>query len=236
MHQDAVNLFQDDLKKELRECIEWSSTSTTSHSELVEGKYLDEADLREKYKNKPEQLEALLSCARTKVHPTRRCVMYEDAEMKSSSANVEETQEKKRRMMETETFIKKVKNSKPVRLDPENPADDPEVTISKGLFKKMEAFQTKYGTMITVLLAQQATVKSAEYANLVPQFQVEKHSAAIEALEKCQATVAAAQTAKTSKKSEAMQLNDDMITTLKDSKDMKDKIAGLGPPRRPQQT
>ena len=44
------------------------------------GKFIDEADLREKYKGKVEQFEAIKANARSFMHPTRNVMLYEDTE------------------------------------------------------------------------------------------------------------------------------------------------------------
>ena len=66
LYQTCSSLFGDDLKKKVSEMVQWSTSkrSTCKFGEVAE--YLDEEEVREKFKNKPEQAKILCSkiCAR----------------------------------------------------------------------------------------------------------------------------------------------------------------------------
>ena len=153
---------------------------------------MDEEDLREKYKAKPEQLANLLQHATQRTHPTRRCTMYEDADLTLTHVDEEEHLEKRRRVMETEQKIKKtkapkvLKDKKPSAIIAEED-DEPIVEklkpLSKALLKKIENYCNKYQKLITECLAQQATVKASDYIPHIPPFQITKLNTIIEEAE-----------------------------------------------------
>ena len=68
----ARHLMGSDLKMRLTEAIQSSNTSSTETAVVQQGPFLDEQDLTNKYKNKPEQLANIFNTAATMVHPTRK--------------------------------------------------------------------------------------------------------------------------------------------------------------------
>ena len=82
-HQDA---FGADLQAAM-ELVTSEVRSTTSSDRLAEeGHWLDEDDLCDKYKGKPDQLKNLLQNAKRMEHPTRKVTLYLDSNFKSTIA------------------------------------------------------------------------------------------------------------------------------------------------------
>ena len=48
---------------------------------------MDEADIRDKYKNKPDQAQAIIERAMSFKHPTRKYMLYEDVSFKTLEAS-----------------------------------------------------------------------------------------------------------------------------------------------------
>ena len=69
---------------------------------LANGKWLDEIDLDETYKKKPEQLAEIKKRARTFVHPTRQVKLYEDLDFDSSAGVLAKRKEETR--VEAQSF------------------------------------------------------------------------------------------------------------------------------------
>ena len=81
-HQES---FGEDLKAAL-EVVTIETRSHTSTDKLAEeGDWLDEVDLTEKYKSKPEQLKSMLQNAKRMEHPTRKVTLFFDANFKSTA-------------------------------------------------------------------------------------------------------------------------------------------------------
>ena len=75
-----------DLKASMQaEAKKWRETHNTSLFGWQADDWLDEADARTKYKDKPEQLKFLLTHARKVMHPNRGVWVYEDLKVVSSS-------------------------------------------------------------------------------------------------------------------------------------------------------
>ena len=75
------------MKAHLEQMLETAASSVAISMFGSSSAWLDEIDIREKYKNKPEQRDHLLTSARTVEHPTRNCTLYEDVEYKAVETN-----------------------------------------------------------------------------------------------------------------------------------------------------
>ena len=121
--------FGDDLKTALQ--LETSETATeTARQKLSEeGDWLDEADLRERYANKPDQVTNVLAYARTMLHPVRRVTLYLDTNFRyTGSQETEHAQTQKRTATctLTEKAAKKNKTeARPAKKTEARPAGKP---------------------------------------------------------------------------------------------------------------
>ncbi len=143
------------------------TTATKSHL-LVEsegfnanGDWLDEADLTEKYKSKPQQLESILAKARSFTHPIRGCLLYEDVEFKGQASHVTKRREEVTISAETEETAKKP----PKKVKVAKPKE------AKGLTDKAKEKATKLLEKIaaqkTSLEEAIATTKDAKYKEYI---------------------------------------------------------------------
>ena len=71
------------LKGFMKQFLEKEVQTTTQTHLSGNGVWRDEADLKEKYEKKPDQLEAVKANARTMMCPLRQCVLYEDLDYNS---------------------------------------------------------------------------------------------------------------------------------------------------------
>ena len=102
-HQES---FGEDLKAAL-EVVTIETRSHTSTDKLAEeGDWLDEVDLTEKYKSKPEQLKSMLQNAKRMEHPTRKVTLFFDANFKSTATEELEKRCEERAVATSETFKK----------------------------------------------------------------------------------------------------------------------------------
>ena len=90
----------------LRTALEQSHSESVSRCSIErlaeEGNWLDEEDLRERYKSKPEQLRNMLASARQITHPTRKCTLYLDTNFRFSSSNETSHREETKRVSYSE--------------------------------------------------------------------------------------------------------------------------------------
>ena len=183
-----MHLFKDGLVKELTEAIELSQTTKSTMKFASTGRFMDEEDLREKYKNKPDQLEQIFQNARSMKHPDRQVTLWEDRDFTLDLANEEERAEKKRRLLESEEKIKapKVaakKGAKPAAAAGAAHASD-HVSMTKGQKTKTQKFIQRIEGELTKCMTQQSTISATEYTDLIPTFQKTKLTSTITDLEK----------------------------------------------------
>ena len=100
------------LKKELEYVTTQAEKETVYDNDEQACEWLDEIDLKANYENKPEQLQAIMQSAETRMHPVRKVKLYADVTFSSkrSASHVVET-ELKRKCTSYET-LKAPKKSK----------------------------------------------------------------------------------------------------------------------------
>ena len=217
------------MAKELIESIEKCTIYRSFTSLRSHGNYLDEDDLREKYKQKPEQLKSLMETARTITHPTRKVLMYEDADISLTDLQEEDNTERRKRNVEMEEKLKPAKKPKTkAKAKGKNKPDEegPEKPISKQMTTKWAKFQKAMPARMTLALTQQATATSAEYVSLIPQFQVKKLNDAISrsdtTVERMEAVIQRA----AATKQEQDTLCEEMAEALENMKTITEKMEG----------
>ena len=80
----AKDLFGSDLRGRLQQFLEEDIESRESISLSGTGKFFDSPDLRDKYKNKPQQLQAILANTKTVVCPLSGVILYENMQHESN--------------------------------------------------------------------------------------------------------------------------------------------------------
>ena len=98
--EDKVEFFANnnraldaDIPQIIKSMITKTTVSTKASDFVAESVWLDEDDLKHKYKNKPEHLKAVLTTAQSFVHPVRGVKLYEDFEYKSAEMNRSRTKD-----------------------------------------------------------------------------------------------------------------------------------------------
>ena len=131
------NDHNNDSNETLKKHLETLSIETDKESLMKQfaqkSAWLDEADLQKKYKDKPDQLQAVKQNATTMEHPTRKVTLYEDIEF---LANIEETTEQsneKKRQLTTEETVAAPK--KAARQRPWRPTDAQKTQMQRALEK-----------------------------------------------------------------------------------------------------
>ena len=159
-YKNFGNLVGEDLIARLQETI----TECKKTSSLVEfegtGDFLDEIDLREKYKSKPDQLQNILANTRTYFCNVRQVWLYEDVCYKRRAKDSEEVSRAEKRKIqaiprdqategESGEVAKKPKSKKGKGA---NEADTSQPKLKAGekkkLLKKLEAMNTKRLTLM----------------------------------------------------------------------------------------
>ena len=80
-HQQTMG---SDLNLALRTACRQTNSIAATEGFGGRGVWLDEVDLAEKYKNKPDQLQSIKARARSITHPTRGVQVWEDIDLDSS--------------------------------------------------------------------------------------------------------------------------------------------------------
>ncbi len=149
-------------------------TTATKSQLLVEsegfnanGDWLDEADLTEKYKSKPQQLESILAKARSFTHPIRGCLLYEDVEFKGQASHVTKRKEEVTISAETEETAKKPKKVKVEANSDENTKPKQAKGLTDKAKEKATKLLEKIGAQKTSLEEAIATTKDAKYKEYI---------------------------------------------------------------------
>ena len=128
-HKEA---FGEGLRTALTQTLAESVSTKNSERLAEEGDWLDEEDLRERYKNKAEQLANVLQHARVMEHPVRKVKLYLDTSFRFLSATETERKEERKR----ETCAEEAQKAAP---KPKKPRRDPTEKKVKELTEKQRA-------------------------------------------------------------------------------------------------
>ena len=107
--ETAKNTFGDDLNKLLQEQMDQRERFERQTVFAGTGDFLDETDLEDKYKNKPERLAAVKEHARTYTCPVTKTLFYEDIKYSSSTTETSTRIRELQQLMSTEKTVKRAK-------------------------------------------------------------------------------------------------------------------------------
>ena len=144
----------DEVGKELKALMEETISESIAEEELeswiADGKYLDYADMEDKYKNKPDQLKSIFANTKTHFCTVRNCKLYEDPEYMSRRSSTLVTKTESKRQASAEKISKAAKVPKVVVQD-----DDAEISACqvKLLGKEKDQLRLMH-TMLSALKAE----------------------------------------------------------------------------------
>jgi hypothetical protein len=134
----------------MEETISESIAEEELESWIADGKYLDYADMEDKYKNKPDQLKSIFANTKTHFCKVRNCKLYEDPEYMSRRSSTLVTKNESKRQASAEKISKAAKVPKVVVQD-----DDAEISACqvKLLGKEKDQLRLMH-TMLSALKAE----------------------------------------------------------------------------------
>ena len=185
---DAKNLFGDDLAHKLNEAVVQCSSERSSLLFRTTGKYFDEADIRERYKLKPDVAQRIIENGKSFMCPVKQILMYEDPEYVSVQEDEESNVNEKKRKSEAETNYKPKKAPKSSKGKGKGGrgGDDEEIDEQpKVLTEKNKKTFDEQGAKLAELQNQLALAKAevdAEVMAMIPRWLVDNVDAADEAL------------------------------------------------------
>ena len=168
-----ADLLGTDLRKAITNTVSVSYTDEQIDGFLANGKWLDEEDLDEKYKNKPAQLAEIKKRARTFVHPTRQVKLYEDLDFDSTAGVTAKRKAEQRVESQSQEQEKKPKRQKTegAEKDQEAKPEKKDKNQGKPLSDKQQEKYTKLAKKlndaITTLEDTATTVSSEQYADYI---------------------------------------------------------------------
>ena len=130
-----------------------------------EGTWLDEEDVREHFKNKPQQAQNTIDTARQIWHPQRQVTLYEVLEYKSKDETTLLGQKTKKRVWSQEDQVKAKKAPKPPKAD--KPPSQLKL-LSEAQKKRAEALVAKIDKTLEDASQTAAKSKEAEVVEMVP--------------------------------------------------------------------
>ena len=139
------------------------------------GEWLDEADLTEKFKNKPTQLKHILAHGKTFKDPASNVLLYEAMSYKSEYKESEQRTEERKRQLITKETIKPPKKLKVAKIPDGTipaPQDEVQVPIPPAAEKKIASFLSSAPDLVAKLATLVAEAKSAQLKQYVPAFAV----------------------------------------------------------------
>ena len=99
-YKDCAMLRGDALDAKVVEAETQITTRTSKASFQGDGDWLDESEVRDKFKSRPEQADSIIKNAKHFYDPTRQVMLYEVVAYKSQQLDTEErTDESKRQIM-----------------------------------------------------------------------------------------------------------------------------------------
>ena len=114
------DVMGDDLQRNLRETITQGEENEDFNNFKGKSQWLDSPDLKEKYKNKPEQLQNVKDNAQTFDHPIRKVRLYEDIEFTGETGMTHKRKSTRELEIEAEESMKKKKReARPRKLEGE---------------------------------------------------------------------------------------------------------------------
>ena len=170
----------DKVGKELKasmqaEAKKWRETSTTSTFGFEADGWLDEADARLKYKDKPDQLKSLLDCARKVMHPTRGVWVYEDLKVTSSAKESSTEGQRDTWTLSTESSRKataKPKATPRVQAEGEHDEQKKPKKLSTANTKKLEKLKKTTQEAICKFEELLTEANGENVKDMIPQFAV----------------------------------------------------------------
>ena len=119
---DHNNDSNETLKKHLETLTVETDKESLMKQFAQKSAWLDDADLQKKYKDKPDQLQAVKQNATTMEHPTRKVTLYEDIEfVANNEETTEQGNEKKRQLTTEETVAAHKKAARQMEKAPPGP-------------------------------------------------------------------------------------------------------------------
>ena len=162
-----ADLMGKDLAKAITNTASLSYTDEQVDGFLASGKWLDEIDLDEKYKNKPEQLAEIKKRARTFVHPTRQVKLYEDLDFDSTAGLTAKRTAEQRVESQSNEQEKKPKRQKTEKSSEAKTEKRAEKPLTAQQQEKYAKLAKKLDDAITTLEETDTTVKSEQYVDYI---------------------------------------------------------------------
>ena len=162
-YRTAASLLPEELGKLVEEAVT-EHTQSSSHVELVgNGEFIDEVDLREKYKNKRQRLEGIIKNTRRMTCPISGCELFEDMIFKSQQSESCTRKREHHIRATTEHKLKKTKADAKTKAAPA-------AIISQGAAKEFTENQLKL--LIKQIAA--ATQEKGTVCSLLPMLEIAK--------------------------------------------------------------
>ena len=191
---EAHNKTGPDLKAFVEEQCSVVATTRNQKMNGGVGKFYDEADLKDKYKNKPEDYEAIKEHGYSFVCPIKKKRFCEDIDYVSSNTNTTETEKSRKLSVKAEYEKKKPRIAKPKPpADEENAGGDQAGQRAKPLSDKqvgnlnkiLETVQENRETLQTYL----KICEHEDIKNMVPSYILNKATVLDAELAVCESTV-----------------------------------------------
>lgn len=136
---DHNNDSNETLKKHLETLTVETDKESLKKQFAQKSAWLDEADLQKKYKDKPDQLQAVKQNATTMEHPTRKVTLYEDIEFVANNEETTEQGNEKKRQLTTEETVaapkKAARQKEKAPPGPKAPTDAQKTQMQRALEK-----------------------------------------------------------------------------------------------------
>jgi len=172
-HKDTL---RKDLKTEVEGIVKEKSTAEAEVAFGGNGNWMDEEDLREKYKHKPGRADAILENSRSYTCPIINVKLYEDMEYKSSFNNRIAQSETTEKSGIQKYFVKAAPKQKPVREAAQaacasDATDDKEFSANE--VEKLKDMKTTMTNWVT-LLEENIETGEGEIAEFLPPYMAPK--------------------------------------------------------------
>ena len=179
-----ATLAGNDLKQELEHATTQLERETTNDYDDADTAWLDEVDLQQKYKDKPDQLKSIMDTAETREHPTRKVTLYADINFSSKHSKRHEVEAETKRKCTSMETVKGAK--KPKKEKPEKTEDKP---LNKGQKAKLTKLEHKLEEIKVLWGQQQQCTHDQFLKTFLPQTVLESALKAMADVDACIAEV-----------------------------------------------
>ena len=168
-YEENRDKFGQDLKIAIASIVKQSTEHVQCASLVGNGTFLDEADMRDKYKAKPGRADAIIANTRNFVCPIAKVTLYEDMQYLSKREETTKRCHTEESIMSQEATIKPPKKPRTIKAVQENPTGEPEPKpLSESQMATLAKYNDAYARLDEALTSKIDMVQKEDLSKFIP--------------------------------------------------------------------